>query len=178
MSDSLKQLAGVLGMMGSAHDGEVLNAARMAERLRKKLDKTWPVLLSGAGEAPDVSSYVIRALRAESRALRAEERASEFERRVVALEAEMERLKRSAGPSRPTRRPDIYTHSYTLPREVEDELIAAMRLSLTRATILQITGWPKSVRLRSVLPDIARRRGLRLTIFDEGRPFRFRFEKE
>jgi hypothetical protein len=38
-------LAKVLGMMGSAHDGEVLSAALKAEDARKKSGKTWQELL-------------------------------------------------------------------------------------------------------------------------------------
>ena len=39
------KIANLLGMLGSDHDGEVLNAARHAERLRKESDLTWPQLL-------------------------------------------------------------------------------------------------------------------------------------
>jgi hypothetical protein len=44
---STAQLARVLGMLGSQHDGEVLAAARQAERLRKNLNHSWAALLSG-----------------------------------------------------------------------------------------------------------------------------------
>jgi hypothetical protein len=39
-----------LGMLGSNHDGEVLNAAHKAEELRRKLDMTWEELVISAGE--------------------------------------------------------------------------------------------------------------------------------
>jgi hypothetical protein len=36
-----KRLAAVLGMLGSAHGGEVMNAARQAERIRHEAGATW-----------------------------------------------------------------------------------------------------------------------------------------
>jgi hypothetical protein len=39
------RLACVLGMLGSDHDGEVLNAARAAERMRREAGLTWPEIL-------------------------------------------------------------------------------------------------------------------------------------
>src|SRR6516162_821576 len=44
------RLAQVLGMMGSAHDGEALNAARLAVRMIKEAGATWPDLLDGGQE--------------------------------------------------------------------------------------------------------------------------------
>ena len=38
-----------LGLLGSTHDGEVLNAARHAERLRADLDLTWADLIVSEG---------------------------------------------------------------------------------------------------------------------------------
>lgn len=76
VSDSVIQLAKFLGMLGSNHDGEVLNAARIAERLRKKLDKSWVALLTGAPSE----------LGAEARAFAAETRVRWLESRVAALE--------------------------------------------------------------------------------------------
>jgi hypothetical protein len=46
-ADARVKLAKTLGMMGSAHDGEVLVAARQAERLRAAMGKTWDELLRG-----------------------------------------------------------------------------------------------------------------------------------
>jgi hypothetical protein len=43
-------LVKVLGMLGSERDGEVLNAARKAESLRKKLATTWDELIIAAEE--------------------------------------------------------------------------------------------------------------------------------
>ena len=40
-----ERLAKLLGMMGSAHDGEVVAAARQAERLRADAGPTWPEIL-------------------------------------------------------------------------------------------------------------------------------------
>lgn len=39
------KLARVLGMLGSAHDGEIVAAARQAERLRVDAGLTWPEIL-------------------------------------------------------------------------------------------------------------------------------------
>ena len=43
-------LVKALGMMGSEHDGEALNAARKAEQLRRKLGVTWEQLVIEASE--------------------------------------------------------------------------------------------------------------------------------
>ena len=40
-----ERLAAILGMLGSAHEGEVLAAARAAETERKRLGATWQELL-------------------------------------------------------------------------------------------------------------------------------------
>lgn len=42
-------LENLLGMLGSAHEGEVINAARLAERERRRLGKTWKEILSRDG---------------------------------------------------------------------------------------------------------------------------------
>lgn len=39
--DKLKLLRRTLGMLGSAHDGEVLNAAKASERLRREMGVSW-----------------------------------------------------------------------------------------------------------------------------------------
>jgi hypothetical protein len=41
----LRRLARVLGMTGSAHDGEALNAARLADKLVRGQGMTWDVVL-------------------------------------------------------------------------------------------------------------------------------------
>lgn len=46
--DTRDRLVKFLGMMGSSGDGEVVNAARMAEDLRRKLKLTWPDLIVAA----------------------------------------------------------------------------------------------------------------------------------
>jgi hypothetical protein len=38
-------LVKILGLLGSTHEGEVLNAARLAEEQRKRIGKTWAELL-------------------------------------------------------------------------------------------------------------------------------------
>lgn len=95
MSDSVIQLAKFLGMLGSHHDGEVLNAARIAERLRKQLDKTWVALLTGAQSSSQ--SNDLRC--AEARALAAEKRTRELESLVVALERKITTLHAQCAPS-------------------------------------------------------------------------------
>jgi hypothetical protein len=45
------QLVKVLGMLGSERDGEVLNAARHAERLRRKLNASWDELIIAVSES-------------------------------------------------------------------------------------------------------------------------------
>jgi hypothetical protein len=45
------RLAKLLGMLGSNHDNEVLNAARAAENLRRKLGLTWDELLIAGSDA-------------------------------------------------------------------------------------------------------------------------------
>ena len=47
---TLGKLAKVLGMLGSEHDGEVLNAAKQVEKSRKELDTNWEVILGLAPE--------------------------------------------------------------------------------------------------------------------------------
>ena len=42
------RLEHLLGMLGSAHEGEVLNAARLAEKERRRLGKTWKEILGRA----------------------------------------------------------------------------------------------------------------------------------
>lgn len=43
----LAKMAKILAMLGSSHEGEVLNAARKAEDLRRRLGVTWDALLGG-----------------------------------------------------------------------------------------------------------------------------------
>ena len=88
VSDSVIQLAKFLGMLGSNHDGEVLNAARIAERLRKKLDKTWVALLTSAPSADDLSGAEVRALAAETRARELEGRVAALERKIATMRAQ------------------------------------------------------------------------------------------
>ena|SRR6516162_7228241 len=64
------RLAQVLGMMGSAHDGEVLNATRLAVRILKEAELTWPQLLDGGQER--VAIEAARVLLQENDRLRLE----------------------------------------------------------------------------------------------------------
>lgn len=47
-----ERLAKLLGMVGSDHGGEALNAARLANRLVRDAGITWPVLLTPVHRAP------------------------------------------------------------------------------------------------------------------------------
>jgi hypothetical protein len=49
VTPEIKRLAGVLGMLGSEHEGEVLSAARRAEMIRQKLGKDWIAILTQSG---------------------------------------------------------------------------------------------------------------------------------
>lgn len=49
VTPEIKRLAGVLGMLGSEHDGEVLSAARRAETIRRKMGKEWLAILTQSG---------------------------------------------------------------------------------------------------------------------------------
>jgi hypothetical protein len=48
----LDRLARVLGLLGSSHDGEVLAAARMAERMRREAGATWSQILAPTPAEP------------------------------------------------------------------------------------------------------------------------------
>lgn len=50
-------LAKVLGMLGSAHDGEVINAARKAHELLMAKGATWPAVLGLDMEQPAPEPY-------------------------------------------------------------------------------------------------------------------------
>jgi len=47
-SDAKDRLAAILGMLGSAHEGEILAAAKAAETERRRLGATWQELLAVA----------------------------------------------------------------------------------------------------------------------------------
>jgi len=51
-SETKERLVAILGMLGSAHDGEILAAAKAAEAERKRLGTTWRELLSLPSSAP------------------------------------------------------------------------------------------------------------------------------
>ena len=52
---SRRRLAAVLGMMGSVHDGEALNAARQAEWMRRQAGLTWDNLLASTCPEPQLT---------------------------------------------------------------------------------------------------------------------------
>jgi hypothetical protein len=48
------KLAAILGMLGSNHDGEIVAAARQAERLRRDAILTWHDILAPAPAPPEL----------------------------------------------------------------------------------------------------------------------------
>jgi len=52
----LSRIVQLLGMMGSAHDGEVLNAARLAQRTLGELGLTWAEVVSEEGGKGDYTA--------------------------------------------------------------------------------------------------------------------------
>jgi hypothetical protein len=52
-SSDRNKMVKALGMLGSDHDGEILNAARMVERLRCKLNTTWDLLIVTASDVEE-----------------------------------------------------------------------------------------------------------------------------
>ena len=51
-TSSARRLVRLLGMLGSAHDGEVANAGRMADRLIRERGLTWPQIIALAPTPP------------------------------------------------------------------------------------------------------------------------------
>src|SRR3954463_4067248 len=94
MSDNLSRLAAVLGMMGSDHDGETLNAARQAEKMRKASGKTWADLIAGKSSSGSSAEYMMRALRAEGEVI-------ELKAKLRATATEIDRLRASTGAAQP-----------------------------------------------------------------------------
>lgn len=90
------RLAKFLGMMGSQHDGEVLNAARMAEKIRREANKSWASLLSGDSETLRQQLSV-----AEWRVVAAEEIARDLAGRVTRLELELQTRRDPSPPPTP-----------------------------------------------------------------------------
>lgn len=59
-SSKRARLIQILGMMGSAHDGEILTAAKMAQRLLGSEATTWEeVLNGGSGYTEDIVRQVV-----------------------------------------------------------------------------------------------------------------------
>ena len=89
MSDGMTQLIRLLGMLGSQHDGEVLSAARMVERCRKKLNKSWPEIFDDRNRASAAEAKIAeieeREATAQRNAAAAEERARAAEASVLGL---------------------------------------------------------------------------------------------
>jgi hypothetical protein len=52
-----ERIAKLLGMIGSNHDGEALNAARLADGLVREARVTWPAVLEPPAPAPSQPRY-------------------------------------------------------------------------------------------------------------------------
>jgi hypothetical protein len=87
MSDDVARLAKFLGMMGSDHDGEILNAARMAEKLRKSLNKSWSALLTGASDSKSNSSDFLARMKAEMQVFNLQQRVAQLEKELATKSA-------------------------------------------------------------------------------------------
>lgn len=159
MSEALTRLSRVLGMMGSQHDGEVLNAARMAEKIRREMDRSWTSLLTGASDQRGSASDHLRAARAEARAMVAERRANELETRVTRLEAELAELRRGASSSRQSSA--RYGSFHGLSGEAERVLVEGLTERMRDADWIYLTtGWHRPMSLPARLKSIARKHGL------------------
>ena len=55
-SSARSTMVKALGMLGSAHDGEIVNAARAVERLRRKFKATWEQLIVKATKIKEMKA--------------------------------------------------------------------------------------------------------------------------
>lgn len=159
MSDGHTRLARVLGMMGSEHDGEALNAARLAEKIRKEMNKSWQSLITGGGSSSstDDSLWRGRAFLAEGRASIAERRVRELETSLVLLEAEMTTLRAGRIVGKPE-----YMTEFGLTDAAERALVKFLHNRMRSAdAVHEQTGWPRPMRLTSVLDRLATKHGLK-----------------
>jgi len=163
MSNSLTQLAGVLGMMGSSSDGEALNAARLAEKLRLKMDKSWGDLLTPTNS--NGGDTMMRAARAEARV-------AMLTLQLISMQGEIDKLRSGNGhKAKPkTARPRTGGKGkHALDQATEDRLIRELRapsvVGLCASSVKFYTGWntPK-MSIRNELTRIARRRGFVLHV--------------
>ena len=171
MSDDVTRLAKFLGMMGSDHDGEVLNAARMAERHRKAMNKSWLVLLSSTGGNSETDYLRTRANRAEAMVFRLEARVIELERELAAMRT----ARAGASSPRPGPASSRSSGKYDLPRASEDNLADALFADWrTSDEIYARTRWPRA-HLRVVLGRIAKRRRVSLEVRTRFGEMHYRF---
>lgn len=169
----MTKLVSVLGMMGSEHDGEILNAARFAEKLRRSMDKTWGQLLTGKDDTATKGSefqMMMRALRAESRVLTLEKRVAELEKQLKA----MADAKASTASSEARAHGDKYWLDPVKLKLLIDRLLDRPAYP---DDIYAITNWPRA-HLRVVLGRIAKQRGLHLDVasprYGHGQRYSFR----
>lgn len=192
MSDSLSRLAKFLGMLGSDHDGEVLNAARMAEKLRKELNKSWDNLVTGKsdsrGSSFEDAIWRMRAASAESQ-LRATQnemsgmrlKISMLENKLRAAEAAAAKSSSSYPPHHGSRQRATRTgsrYNTDLPPNTEADLVERLSrysFGISADSIHFITGWERPMNLRVRLPRIAAKHGLK---FEQPSRGRYRFYKE
>jgi hypothetical protein len=188
----MAQLVAVLGMLGSAHDGEVLNAARLAERFRKQLNLTWPELF--AGERND--ALTAEHDRERARAERAEQRADKAEASVLGLAELVSQLRAQLAAARstvvptaepPPRQPQRDGYEFTeppptdaaikLPPQLAEKLLRTMSSWVTRGDILRIAPM-LTLGIELPLWALARQHGMRLVSRNtRGGQELFRFER-
>jgi len=99
------RLVKLLGMLGSAHDGEVAAAGRAADRLVREAGLRWPDIIPAANrDAPDIASAISIAIRFENlltdwesqfvRSLRRQRRPASDKQRAILAEI-IDKVKRA-----------------------------------------------------------------------------------
>jgi chromosome segregation ATPase len=155
-------------MMGSDHDGEVLNAARAAEKIRKDIDKSWAVLLSGS--ASSTTDHSQQAIAWMGRAIRAERQIGDLQTMVRGLQRQIMDLRGRAAAqenraqqttSRPRREP---RQKITMTPDQEKHLVERLqKISVSRAWIRHYIGLPHGTRVSTPLQLLAMKYRCRMT---------------
>jgi hypothetical protein len=142
-----ERLARLLGMLGSAHDGEVVNAGRLAIRMLKEAGMTWEQVVTPTVNGHD-ESVVIDA----ARALLAEN-----ERLTDEVEDLREQLQRSRARSLQT--PSHWNEPKTVTEQIEQAIEWTARLTdWEREFATSIAGrWRLTQKQRDRLDQISRK---------------------
>jgi hypothetical protein len=106
----LQKLAAVLGMMGSDGDGEVLNAARMANRMIQVADMMWADFIEAAQRCEE----------AEERASKIYDAALQLQRERDRARTELQRVRETNGHGGGTLAAALWQDT-TMPRTVENK---------------------------------------------------------